>query len=253
MNKGVVNTTLGGFLLVLSVLVLPMGASAQFDKKVSFNVGGGYFIPLGSKVDADNVPYVFPNFTSGYQILAGGQYNLNPNFSIGLNFIASLAVNYKNPISNGSDEKLKEESKNYYSYFTNFGLGLDLKYKLFPTGKLNPYLFFEVNGNYYYGEVEPRLAYIDQNKVHSSYPSDVIKDKYTILRYNAQTIQPSFGFGIRGGIGIDYKLSDSFTVFIQGGYSSVFSQSNASLRTSLDFIAAQAGIRFSVFKSKSIL
>lgn len=245
--------------LILVFLILSTSlAVAQFDKKVSFNLGGGYFIPLGTKVDADDVPYVFPNFTNGYQVFGGGQYNLNPNISIGLNFVASLAVNYKNPIKNGSDARLVEESKNYFSYFTNFGLGLDIKYKFLPTRKLNPYLFFEVNGNYYYGEVQPRLAFVDLNKFPpdsdpSRYPDDVIKDKYTILRYNAQTITPTLAFGIRGGIGMDYRLSDSFSVFVQGGYSSVFAQSNPVIRTSLDLIGAQAGIRFSVFKSKSIL
>ena len=230
-------------------------AIGQFDKKLTFNAFVGTTAPLGNRVNPDNVPYVFTNFRNGLQLGAGGQYNFSNKFSTGVNATALLAINYTNPIEAlGSKQDIIEKEKANYStsYFTNYSLGISLKYKLLRQAKVNPYVFGEVNINYYSGDVAPRLQYYEaDNRLVAD--SLTIRNKYTIFRFNSKQINSAVALGGNVGVGIDVKISDTFTFMLQGVYFGVATKQNSELGENLNYLGIQSGLRFSILKQKSIL
>ena len=247
------------FLYFIIAAIVSIQCYSQFDRKFSFNASAGTALPLGPRVNADSIPYVFTNFRNAIQVGFGGQYNMNSKLSFGLNLGALLAINYQNPIATpaGKEEIIKAEQANYNnSLLTNFSLGIDCKYKFFRMTKLNPYVFGEINFNSFTGEVAPRLQYYDQSKVNDpafDEGSAVIKDKYTIIRYDSKKITTATAFGGNIGVGIDIKLSDTFTLYLQSAYNLILSGSNSDLKQNMSYVNFMTGLRFSLIKSKSIL
>jgi hypothetical protein len=236
------------FFALLFFSFLP--SKAQFDKKITFNAFIGGFEPIGAKVDPDGIPYVFPNFKNGGQIGLGGQYNLNPNFSVGLNLVSSASITYKDPTPLQSGQSLDETK--YKSSFSMYSLGADIRYKLFPGKKFNPYVYGELNFNIYKGTVAPHFEYIDQSQPDvDTLPN--ISNKYTISRFNQREINSSFALGVLGGAGFDLKVSNTFVLFAQTSYNLKFTNNNSIIQKNLNYISAQVGLRFSIFKSKSLL
>jgi hypothetical protein len=238
------------FLLFTLLIFSFLSSEAQFDKKLTFNAFIGGFKPLGQKIDPDFIPYVFSNFQNGGQLGLGGQYNLNPNFSIGLNLVSSASISYKDP-NKLSNVSISYEGE-YKSSFSIYSLGIDFRYKFFPNKKFNPYFYGEFNFNIYKGNVEPNSEYIDQYQYDVDTAAN-ISNKYTITRFNERVINSSFALGVLGGAGFDLKLSNTFVLFAQGAYNVKFTHKDAILQKNLNFVNVQLGLRFSLFKSKSLL
>jgi hypothetical protein len=226
-------------------------AYSQFDRKVTFNAFLGYFKPLGTKISPDSVPFIFPNFKNGGQLGIGVQYNVSPSFSLGFNASSSLSVKYVDPLPLTSSAD-KGEGDNYKSRFTIFNIGIDFRYKFLASKKVSPYIYGEVNLNFYNAKVQPHYTFINQNQPYDPYDPNGIDNKYTIARYNAREVS-SVAFGLTGGAGVDLKISNTFVLFVQGGYNIKFTQGNDIMLANLNFINANAGLRFSLFKSKSLL
>ncbi len=250
-------------LLLLALFTLTQVSKAQdfssgdvFAKKFWLYALGGTMVPVGLKIDGDSLPTVFPNFNNGVQLGVGFQYNPNARWVLALNVMNFLSFNYKNPLPNASNAKVEEEKlKNgFNSYFSNTSIGIEGRYKFIPLKKFNPYLLAELSGNYYLAEIEPRLGYFEQSRVGNvDFGDDIVRDKYTLLRFDAKKIEPSIAFGTKFGIGCDYKLNENIILFLQGTYSTIFTQSNLLLKSNCNFISIQAGVRFGLVKSKSIL
>ena len=240
------------YIVVIIAFFLSMeNAYSQFDRKVTFNAFLGYFKPLGTKISPDSVPFIFPNFKNGPQGGVGVQYNVTPSFSIGLNASYSLSFKYVDPLplTSGVD---KVQGDNYKSRFSLINIGTDFRYKLFASKKISPYVYGEVNLNFYNAKVQPHYTYINQNKPYDPFDPNGINTKYTIARYNAREVN-TIALGVTGGAGFDFKISNTFVLFIQGGYNIKFTQGNDIMLANLNFINANAGLRFSLFKSKSLL
>ncbi len=239
---------------ILYFLMISGLSFAQFDKKITFNAFAGTTLPIGDRVNADQVPYVFSNFRNGLQAGIGGQYNFSPKFSVGLNLTALVALNYSNPIltTGNRQEIIEKEQSNYKnSILNNYSLGIALKYKLLRQARFNPYVFGEININYYSAEIAPRLQYYEAPA--SASDSVSISDKYTILRFNAKKIEPSLALGGNAGVGVDIKLNDTFTLMLQSAYYLIGTANAKDLGVNLSYIGFQGGLRFSILRSKSIL
>ena len=241
------------YLIPVIIFISLHSVYGQFDKKITFNAFLGVFKPLGSKINPDSIPYVFPNFTKGGQIGVGGQYNIKPNFSVGLNLIYSISIKYKDPIPLSSSVSSNVKSGDYKSSFSITSIGIDSRYKLFPHSKFNPYVFGEVNFNLYSAKVEPHYSYINQTQPSFNQYDPGIANKYTLARFNARQVTTTAALGVLGGIGFDMKLSNTFVLFAQSAYNLKFTSGNNIIQKNLNFINVQAGLRFSLFKSKSLL
>ncbi len=171
-----------------------------------------------------------------------------------MNLTALVAVNYSNPIvtTGSKQEIISKEQENYKtSIFNNYSLGIALKYKLLRQALFNPYVFGEININYYSADIAPRLQYYES--ADGSKDSISISDKYTILRFNAKKIEPSLALGGNAGVGVDIKLNDTFTLMLQGAYHFVGTANDKNLGVNLSYVGIQGGLRFSILRSRSLL
>jgi len=145
----------------------------------------------------------------------GLQFNLSRSFSlVTLLKYTTFKSNETNIFSNGE--------------FKNIGISFCPKIKFLPGKKINPYIYAGGNLNYI------------------AYSFDFIGEE---LKYQAPV-----NFGYTGGAGIDFKISDRFAIFIQGGYNSVFfndkDQTDSEMK--INSVYGEAGFHFSFFKSKSL-
>jgi hypothetical protein len=242
--------------MILS-FILPINVCmAQFDKKITFSVYGGQILPLLKKVDKDSIPYIFPNFKNIFQLGVGMQYNLNNKISIGGNLSYFNGFTYNDPeeLQKGTvaASVIEEENKQYASYFSNLIMGSYFKYNFMPDKKFNPYAYGEVNLNFYSALVQPRLRYLDNTALFDK-EEDQVGDKYTILRFNKREIPLAIAFGGLIGAGLDYKLSNSFKIFLQSSYNHAFTNRQGEMKIDMNYINSQLGVRFSLFKEKSLL
>jgi hypothetical protein len=236
------------FWLIIVSFVTISYSFGQFDRKATFSGIGGYFVPVGEKLNPDSIPYVFPNFQTGLQIGGAGEYNLNQKMSAGVTLLTSFAFNYKDPIPISSAYNTNQKN----SYFFITSLGTDFKYKFLGQRNFTPYTIIDVNLNLYNGTVEPHLVYLSQTKGYNFY-DPVIQEKYTLLRYNARKIKTALAMGFSGAIGFDLKISHTFVYFLQTGYNLKFTKGNDVIQKNIHFINFQSGLRFSFFREKSLL
>jgi opacity protein-like surface antigen len=154
-------------------------------------------------------------FNNGFSTDMGLQYNISRSFAI-------VAL-FKYTHFNANEGAIITEGT-----FNNFGISLCPKVRFFPSKKINPYIF--AGGS---------MNYIKYSWVSNETPHD----------YKAPV-----NFGYTGGAGIDFKLSDRFALFVQGGYNSVFfSQSDpVEFKMNINSIYGEAGLHVSFFKSKSL-
>jgi opacity protein-like surface antigen len=241
--------------LILFFFVNQLGY-AQFDKKLTFSAFVGAGLPVGVKLDADSTPYVFSNFKNVFQLGGGVQYNIGSKLSFGINTIFLYATNYVNPlpVESKAQDIIEKEKKNYASsYLTNLAIGPAFKYKFFRNTAFNPYIFGEINFNYYNGYIAPRLQYYDLRSEDDTPNTETVLERYAILRFNSTTIPPSIAVGTHFGMGFDIKLSDTFAILYQLGYQINATATNNAMRKNMEFFSTQIGLRFSIIKSKSIL
>lgn len=233
--------------LLFVCILMSSNLLAQFDRKINFNAFVGGAQSIGPELDPDDQPYAFSNFSLGGQIGAGIQYNIEA-FSFGFNFKYSRWFEWEDPIAGKKSTDttflrsigvrgLGRES----SRFQNYSFGLDAKYKLFKYNRLRPYLFGEVNYNLVSGLIPPREIFVNFGGGVGS-----------IFRFNRKEINTTGAFGFLSGLGLEFDASDAFGLFLQGGYNIVYTSGKKELRQNMQFFNAQLGIRFSLFKSKTI-
>ncbi|MDX9848275.1 MAG: outer membrane beta-barrel protein [Tenuifilaceae bacterium] len=148
-------------------------------------------------------------FENGFSFDAGAQYN----FSRSLSFV--VLAKYAKFLSDFESLSGVSEIK-----YNQIGLSLCPKYRFIPSSKVNPYMY----GGF-------SLNYISFNLIG--------------LPGYTQTSPASFGF--TGGLGIDFRVSDNFALFVQGGYNAFSSK-----RDWISSVYTQIGANISMFKSKSL-
>ncbi|MBC8109564.1 MAG: outer membrane beta-barrel protein [Verrucomicrobia bacterium] len=237
---------------LLLFCLFSMSVFAQFERKVSFTAFTGSFIPVGKSTDADGIPTVFPNFKPGVQLGVGLQYNFNGRLSAGIELATYLAFQWTdpNPFAQPDSVAILIDIPQYTSYFSINSFGLGARYKILPDSKFSPYIFAHINLNVYAGSVAPRQSEI--NLQASSNAPNVIRSQAAIVRFNARTVDAATAIGYCGGLGFEFSLSETFAVFLQGGYFQMQTRNNAILRDATNFINIQGGVRFNIFKLKSI-
>lgn len=233
-------------------------ALAQFNKKINFNAFIGTVTPGGKLTDADEVPYAYSNFQTGPQIGLGIQYNVNANLSIGINTKAYYLFQWNDPLPDtrsniGSDLPVVPQEIDYTSFFLSSSLGLDIQYKFLKNTRINPYIIVEGNINLYTAEIEPRQEFLTSFISPGNIAPEFINSRINILRFNAINIESELNFGTMVGAGTDIRLSNTFGLFVQGVLNTIFSQNVKEMRRAANSLGLTLGIRFSLFKSKSLI
>jgi hypothetical protein len=245
---------------LLFTICLSQSLWAQFDKKINLNTSAGLVVPLGPALDLEDNPYTFSNFRPGVQLALGLQYNYSKALALGVSFRYGAWFAWSNPIEDDLGENparnntgINLDRAQINPFFQNYSLGIDVKYKFLRRSAFNPYVYGEASYNLFAGQVPPREQQASNILFFDGGDDVAIDNNFTFFRFDAQQVEVDFGWGLGGGIGLDWRASDTFIVFVQGGYNIVYTASNPEMRQNMQFFNTNVGLRLSLFKSKSLL
>ena len=150
-------------------------------------------------------------FSDGFSFDGGAQYNFNQSLSM------VVLIKYATFLSKTNFGGQRELNMKY----NQLGISLCPKYRFLPSSRINPYVF----GGF-------SLNYITYN-LSSQYFTD-------------NRTSP-VAFGVTGGVGADFRLTDNVALFLQAGLSTVKSKGDW-----IGSVYTQVGLNISMFKSKSL-
>jgi opacity protein-like surface antigen len=148
-------------------------------------------------------------FENGFSVDAGAQYNFSRTTSIVMLVKYSKYFATENTILGALDAK-----------YNLLGISICPKYRFSPNSKANPYMFGGASLNYV---------------------------SYTIPGGYVTTNTSPASFGVTGGVGVDFAISDNLAFFWQAGANTIKPKGDW-----LSAIYTQAGFNISLFKSKSL-
>ena len=258
-------------LLCILLTFIPGNLHAQFEQKLSVNLSGGYFNTVGRQgydpewqtEPGKQEPILMSNFTGGYAIAGGLQYNHSRHFSIELQFGVLHAPGWYFDYSADGEEEFNylyyeipavaEDSvvasgENDMRLNTIYG-GIVPRYYLMPGKRVNPYLFIGLNFCYF------DRTYMDREQ--EDYEALGRGDDYQPEVLKAEWFDDSFCLGFSGGIGAELAVSDILGIFAQATYYFWRLQDGAfredmPKQAPFHGITAQAGVRISFLKSKEL-
>jgi hypothetical protein len=254
--------------LIAILVILPVLASAQFERKISVNVSGGLFRTIGPKEYPDpyyidfEIPYLMPNFQTGWTIFGGIQYNISRKFSLegNLGFARSGYWYYEayDPDYNDYycwmcweiyDEYYEDALISGEDYLTlfNLSIGFAPKYYFLPSKRINPYALVELNFNY------TSVDFIDSE--YEAYVELGREDEYGESA-SETWMEKSFGLGFSPVVGTEFSVNDNIGIFFQAGYWMILLNKNefeyAEEEENFHALKFQLGVRMSFWKSKEL-
>lgn len=155
--------------ILFLICLFPTNSLAQFEQKLTINGSLSFVYP-----DFDET---ISNFSSGFGIDGGLQYNLNRHISI----IGNARFYYIWGSETYPDD-----------YYDNIAIGGGAKINILPRFIVNPFIF---------GEASVNMMWIEESRRNSDF---VNQDFGTSI-------------GALGGGGLDFILSENFAVYVQSG------------------------------------
>lgn len=195
--------------VLIAIFVLSCsGIFAQFEQKLTINASAVFLVP---DITASEAVY-----SSGI----GGDGGLQYNFSKYFSFIANGRFNY-----------IFGNAEHPDAFKENLAIGAGIKVNFAPRAVVNPYVFGELNVNFIWFE---DYIYYDE-------------PIYNGVEFEFGTYIEDSGFGIGGfgGGGVDFRISENISLYIQVGAYYTHYDSNV-------HIYSQAGLRLNLLKSKTI-
>lgn len=162
----------------------------------------------GGYVKSISPEYFTEVFEDGFSVDAGAQYNFSRSTSL------VVLVKYSKYFAN-EDTFLG----GLEAYYNLLGISLCPKFRFNPDKRVNPYIFGGVSINYV---------------------------SFTLGGTSFQNDSPA-SFGVTGGIGLDFRITDNFALFWQAGANTIKPQ-----RDWFSAFYTQVGINISILKSKSL-
>jgi opacity protein-like surface antigen len=194
---------------VLTLIVL-LGVNLLFCEVANAQFEQKFTLQLAGGYVRAIAPDNFTNvFENGFSVDAGAQYNFSRTTSM------VVLVKYSKYFANDNTILGALDAK-----FNLLGISLCPKYRFNPSSKINPYVYGGVSLNYVSYSISG--GYVSSNTSPAS-------------------------FGVTGGLGIDFGISDNLAFFWQAGANTIKPKGDW-----LSAIYTQAGLNISLFKSKSL-
>lgn len=222
------------------LFVLPIVATAQFERKVSLYVNTGIAVFPGSeKINQQNgqATNIFGAYKPAPMLGGAILYAIDGHFSAGGSIRAMRSV------------------KPYSSILVN-SVGGIVKYNIIPSDKkISPYVFFEGNLSFVsIAQKSHNSSFTPSNQGNSdTIPVSTINTTYTTFNV---LFAPTFG--IYSGGGVDIQVSEAFNLFVQLGYNECFARNTRLIRdnfssnsSNLSYWNAAIGVRLNLFKKKT--
>jgi len=251
-------------LLFTAFVAVSSSTYGQFNTRFALELSAGIAQPLAfdNQIDPDGIPYMYQNFEWGNNLNAGIYYRLNRRMSIGLTVSQSLHWDWKDPVAleeRHATFKKEFAYADFESFFQVIEAGTKFRYEIAPDSRISPFLVGGVSAYTYSGEIPPKIDIIDHDPAAElaerdfEGDSEYIFEIKTVLRTNAVLIKPTTQIGFNGGAGIDFALSNYFSIILQANYHHLYTNQDEKLRLETQFLTANLGLRMNVFKKRSIL
>ena len=220
-------------LLLLILTLIPDPLDAQFERKFSVSISGGYFNTIGRSnwdpgygTEPDDMePTLMPNFRGGPSVTAGIQYNFSRHFSlefqVGYSYAPSWYYDYSDEGSDPFNYLYYEIYQDTIEYTViasgenemdmfNFHLGLAPRYYFRPGSLVNPYLLagISLNTTDYYFQNNEEVAYRALGRLEEYEQNDQL-----IHWFEWHT-----GVGLLVGAGVEFTINDYLGLVVQTGY-----------------------------------
>jgi hypothetical protein len=243
--------------ILLSVILFPFLANAQFDQKFSLNFAIGTFKTFGTKYTEDTGPLQMPNYKMGFDGTLGFQFQFSERFSISTDFglMITNRWNYTNPdvdnwlywsIDDSITGKVLEEGENYLD-LRNYSISVKPKYNLLQGKKWNPYFFTGININWTRCWLENNL-WDAMKRLNRLGPDDTEP-------WN-DYLEDSFGVGFNPGFGVEYCPGNKLNFYLETGYYFIALDKNKfknpAMVENFNSFILQAGLRMFFIKSKDL-
>lgn len=228
----------------------------QFNTRFVLDVSAGAASPVhfGSKLDPDRNIYILPNFGMGYQTNFSIFYNLSLKTSLGISLQYDMFNNWKDPVE--SSTKYHEEFS-FDEFTPEFHLAswaVVLRHRVFADAKISPFFGLGLTYAQYVAEVPPRIEVIVQDDaIPTVNPNEHILDVTTVARTGAVVVDLSSAIGYQAYAGVDWRVSNYLTAYLQTNYEEVLTANNKKLRLNTRIAGLSLGLRLNIFKRKSIL
>lgn len=187
-------------------------SQAQYEQKFTMQFSGGpSFIVSNYPVKPDH--FLTEEIYDVGMLLNGGvQYNFSRKFSL-----IGLVMYGAYPTTSESFQ-----DGNYYY----IGVGISAKYRFFPSSRIKPYLLAGFSA-----------CFVEQD-INTSYGQNI---------YYKQPTLP----GLISGVGVEFDLTDNFTLFLQSGLNKIIPKDGDGLPPT-ESVYILLGLNINIFKSKSL-
>lgn len=189
-------------LCILSLVLVPSVVSAQRSETEEFPLDQGWNKKYAVVIEAEN-PLTDPNFfdEAGDGLGIGGRLQLDPMLAVRV--VGSIRRNSNTPVETRTETSNGEETQVTFEFdppgLSSFGFDLvvDGLYRFGP----DPVSAYGVGG-----------AYVDYGRTWRNY-EDSLSVPDQIVTVDDRT--DDFEVGLRGGLGIDWRISESFSLFVE--------------------------------------
>lgn len=244
------------FLAAIFFCCFANSAFAQFNTRFRFEVKASGAMPIYTDnflMDLDRNPYVFPNFQYGFGGSLGLSYRINKKFDLGLQYSSFSFLDWKDPMIKNSVKSDLLEEKKYGEGDENFTINawsIVGKYEFKPDARLGFFVQSQIGIYRYSASLPSRVNYLDREEQDPNSP--LVEELFVEIRYNPRSVPASTAFGLGAGMGLNYQMSSKMTLFVLGNFQWIYTDKNPQMKLSTQFAEISTGVRFNVFKKRSL-
>jgi hypothetical protein len=240
------------------VLIFPWLCNAQFEQKLSLNIGSGIFKTLGKKFNSGNI-FQMANYKLGIAENLGVQFNINRRFSLlaEAGYLYSGKWDYGNELHFSFEDPMNLGTSMAEGYndlkFSNISLGVKPKYFLRPGEKWNLFIFLGLYLNFTRADFSDNYWAVGKSLYDQGKLPNFLNDNP--LPYDPW-LEKNTNIGFNPGTGLEYNLSDKVGFSVSAGYYFMLLNKNNfkndKIIENFNAILIQAAIRFNFLKSKKL-
>jgi hypothetical protein len=232
-------------IIILFAIGISLDVQAQFQRKITIDVGVSYLYPDGGELREDRLPYLFSNFEYGYGTYTNLLYNFSKKFSVGIAANISSFRSWQDPRKAASVDE---------SYFNIYNVNPNIKYKIIVRD-VSPFVMVGAGISVYHArraqsKVLIKNFYPWDYEVLGEY--DWVSIDEVLIREPGFEIKPKAAFNTVWAVGLDFKVSESVGITAMACYNLSFTGRSFTLDQNLRYLSFPVGVNLSIGKSKTL-
>ncbi|MCX7878352.1 MAG: porin family protein [Ignavibacteria bacterium] len=191
---------------IISSLIFLLSLSILSQPRLIISLSGGYNLPMGElkgNISDSSDRLNTYGIKNGFNIGLNGKYAIDKKRNFRITFGGSF-----NRMS-GEGEYIHGNKVKEHKHMNIISAGLGAEYSFTPKGKTNPFIGFELTGNFISGETEETVTLINPSVFHEHAGT------------TKKNLKSASRFGITLGGGIEFSFSKNIGALIGAKYSMV--------------------------------